>query len=88
MKVVERIEDMSVRGRLRIIQQDDGDIIVAVQSERDGLLQPGDSVEFCTIGTGGGRSPRTLNALRALMAAMEGDNAEYGVVAPNPEDKD
>lgn len=65
MKKVERLEDMSVRGRMRITQQDDSDIIVAVQSERDGLLQPGDSVEFCTIGTGGGRSPRTHAALRA-----------------------
>jgi len=74
MKTVERLEDMSSRGRLRIHQQDDGDIIVAVQSESDGLLQPGDSVEFCAPFSGGGRSPRTLAALKALMVAMEEDN--------------
>lgn len=75
-RIVDRIEDMSVRGRLRLIQQDDGDIIVAVQPEQDGLIQGGDSVEFCVPGAGGGRSTHTLAALRALMDAMERDNLE------------
>lgn len=82
MKKVERLEDMSERGKLRILQQDDGDIIVAVQPERNGLLQPGESVEFCTIGQGGGRSPRTYLALKALMAAMAEDNAADPCRAP------
>lgn len=82
MRKVERLEDMSRRGKLRIIRQDDGDIIVAVQSEKDGMLQPGDSVEFCTIGTGGGRSRHTHAALLELMAAMERDNAEEPCRAP------
>jgi uncharacterized protein (DUF849 family) len=77
MKVVERIEDMSRRGRLRLIQQDDGDIIVAVQSMHDGLLEPGDSVEFCTGFGGGGKSPHTFNALHALMEAIRKDNLEH-----------
>jgi hypothetical protein len=64
---------MSSCGYLKLLRQDDGDIIVAVYPEEDGLIQPGGSVEFCTSG---GRSPRTLEALRALMVAMEADNAE------------
>lgn len=82
MKVVERIEDMSSRGRLRVIQQDDGDIIVAVQSMEDGCLQNGDSVEFCTGFSGGGKSPNTLNALYALMDAIKKDNLEHPVKKP------
>ena len=76
MKVQERLEDMSSRGRLRLIEQDDGDIIVAVQSMDNGFLQPGDSVEFCALFSGGGGSPKTLDALRALMDAMRQDNID------------
>lgn len=83
MRVVERTEDMSRRGRLRLIQQDDGDIIVAVQSEQDGLLQPGDSVEFCTGFGGGGRSPKTHAALLALMEAIKQDNIDSPAKKPN-----
>lgn len=83
MRVVERNEDMSKRGRLRLIQQDDGDIIVAVQSEQDGLLQPGDSVEFCAGFGGGGKSPRTFEALHALMEAIRLDNVESPSRKPN-----
>jgi flavin-dependent dehydrogenase len=76
MRVVERLEDMSPRGRLRIIQQDDGDIIVAVQSMEEGLLGIGDSVEFCSGFGGGGKSPHTRQALLALMEAIKLDNLE------------
>jgi len=82
MRVVERIEDMSSRGRLRLIQQDDGDIIVAVQSMENGLLQPGDSVEFCAGFGGGGKSPHTMAALFKLMEAMKLDNNESPVKKP------
>jgi hypothetical protein len=75
-RTVDRNEDMSARGRLRLIQQEDGDIIVAVQPEEKGLIQSGASVEFCVPGAGGGRSSHTLAALRALMDAMERDNQE------------
>jgi hypothetical protein len=78
-RVVTRNEDMSARGRLRLIQQADGDIIVAVQPERDGLIQSGESVEFCVPGAGGGRSSHTLAALRELMDAMERDNREHPI---------
>lgn len=77
MDFVERIEDMSNRGRLRLIKQVDGDIIIAVQSMEDGLLQNGDSVEFCSAFGGGGKSPNTMKALHALMEAMRLDNIEY-----------
>jgi hypothetical protein len=75
-RMVTRIEDMSARGRLRLIQQTDGDIIVSVQPEENGLVQSGAAVEFCVPGAGGGRSTHTLAALRALMDAMELDNCE------------
>lgn len=75
MKAVERLEDMSRVGRLRLLIQDDGDIIVAVQSQTDdGFIANGDHVEFCTSG---GRSPNTLQALRDLFKAMELDNIEH-----------
>lgn len=78
-KEAERFEDMSPRGRLRVIQQDDGDMIVCVIEDPNsqgccaGLSA---SVEFCTSG---GKSRRTREALRALMHAMAEDNADpYG----------
>lgn len=74
MPEAERFEDMSRRGRLRVIQQDDGDMIVEVIEDLDsrgpcaGLSA---SVEFCTSG---GKSPKTREALRALMIAMAEEN--------------
>jgi hypothetical protein len=83
MKHVERNDDMSPRNRLVVMQQEDGDMIVGIipgsmeEFNRMGFSQ---SVEFCTIGMGGGRSPRTLEALRALMHAIEEDNQERPIV--------
>lgn len=73
-RTVERFEDMSPRGRLRLLQQSDGDILVCVVSDPNGPdegVSP--SVEFCTSG---GKSPKTLAALSALMAAMAEDNQD------------
>lgn len=78
---VARLEDMSVHGLLRLIQQDDGDIIIAVTPEENGCIGLGVSVEFCTSG---GKSPHTLHALRALMAAMQKDNEECQFRKPKP----
>lgn len=75
-RVVKRNEDMSPRGHLKLLIQDDGDIIVSVYPEENGLIQMGGSVEFCAIGSGGGRSIHTIAALRALAEAMELDNKE------------
>lgn len=71
-----RNEDMSARGHLRLLQQDDGDIIVVVHTQENDLVMPGVSVEFCSPMGGGGRSPRTLAALHALMDAIDADNRE------------
>ncbi len=77
--MVERREDMSPTGRLRLFRQDDGDVIVAIVPDKNGQdykLFKQCSVEFCSVGAGGGRSRHTLEALRALFVAMERDNVE------------
>lgn len=68
---VERLEDMSVDGYLAVQFDGDGDVIVSVW---DGRFSA--SVEFCTIGSGGGGSPHTKQALIQLFKAMERDNLE------------
>jgi hypothetical protein len=75
IKCVTRAEDMSPDGRLRIWQQEDGDFIVEIVpwSKEE---KPSASVEFCTVGSGGGRSPHTRLALVALMEAIRQDNTE------------
>ena len=79
MDTVERNDDMSPNNRLVVHQQEDGDMIIGIipgsmeECNRMGFSQ---SVEFCTIGMGGGLSPRTLHALRNLMAAMIEDNQD------------
>lgn len=75
MNCVTRAEDMSADGRLRIMQQDDGDMIVVIVPPSEERT-PSVSVEFCSVGSGGGRSPHTVKVLRLLMAAMRRDNAE------------
>lgn len=71
----ERKEDMSPRGFLRLIKEDDGDIIVAVgEGDPDGTVGYVASVQFCTCGSGGGGSPRTREALIQLMGAIAADN--------------
>ena len=76
MKAVERVEDMSNRGRLRIYLQPDGDVIVAVLPDPKDSMRK--SVEFCSH-MGGGRSPNTLKALRGLISAIEDDNAKFPI---------
>lgn len=68
----ERLEDMSVRGRLKLYAEEDGDMCLMVV-ENDGTSA---GIEFCASG---GRSPRTLEAVRALSRAMEQDNAEHPI---------
>ncbi len=77
---VQRFEDMSPEGCLRLFRQGDGDIIVCAvpdpeECERRQLPPFGIGVEFCTCG-GGGQSPNTRKALLALWEAIEKDNAE------------
>lgn len=85
-KHAERFEDMSPRGRLRIWQQDDGDMIVEIVPDPGKEITYGDSVEFCAAGAGGGGSPRTLDALRDLMWAMADDNADAACARRKGED--
>lgn len=68
---VGRMDDMHERGHLRVGLDGDGDVYVSVWDGDQGA-----SVEFCTPGSGGGRSSRTRLALIALMLAIEADNAE------------
>jgi len=89
MQQSERRDDMSPNNRLVVYQQEDGDMIVGIipgsmeECDRMGFSQ---SVEFCTIGMGRGRSPRTIHALRNLMAAMDEDNRDYPIAGPRNND--
>lgn len=79
---VQRFEDMSPEGCLRLFRQEDGDIIVCAvpdpeDCDRRRLPPFGISVEFCECGGGGGQSPHTRRALLALWEAIERDNAEH-----------
>ena len=78
MKVVERFEDMSPNGKLRLYQQPDGDIIVGIipDPDQEDYTKLFPSVEFCNTCMGGGQSPHVLQALRNLINAIELDNKE------------
>lgn len=69
MRQVERFEDMSPTGRLKLLQQDDGDMIVSCIDGDGGETH----VEFCMPMSGGGQSANTHEALRRLMVAMAQD---------------
>lgn len=75
---IQRSDDMHPPGvaMLRLTLQPDGDVIVAVEGIDPTTDKPAyATAEFCTPGRGGGRSPRTHAALRALAAAMQEDAA-------------
>lgn len=65
-----RKEDMSPRGRLRLLKEEDGDICVTVIDKLGNVAD----VQFCMPGMGGGKSSKTLAALNALAMAMIEDN--------------
>lgn len=84
-----RTGDMHPTRVLQInIQPESGDIVITIEQEgfpvgyhqQKGDVPWGDrhvaSVEFCTVGSGGGRSPKTYRALKALIEAIKEDNAE------------
>ena len=68
---VGRYGDMSQLAHLRVGLDGDNDAYVSVYDGEGGAV-----VEFNMPFTGGGKSPRTREALVALMVAMEMDNAE------------
>lgn len=67
-KEVARIGDMDPRAALRVGFDGDHDVYLSTTNGVEG-------VEFCTPGSGGGKSSRTREALIALMVAMEADNS-------------
>jgi hypothetical protein len=76
----ERHEDMSPDGKLMLLVEDDGDIIVSVigRGLTDELRRA--QVQFCTVGSGGGRSQHTRTALRSLILAIQKDNEERPIL--------
>lgn len=70
-EIIARREDMGA-GRLQLIRQEDGDMCLAVIDD-EGYMA---GIEFCTSGSGGGRSPKVLAALYALAEAMIEENQE------------
>lgn len=82
IQTCERNEDMSPDARLKLFREEDGDIIVSIIPSTEKLRKnysfglEAMEVQFCTIGSGGGRSPHTRKALFALMEAIELDNKE------------
>lgn len=72
VKNYHRLGDMGEGTALWIHVQDDGDIVVGIGEP----LLARKTVEFCTVGQGGGRSGNTLDALRALAKAIKKDNEE------------
>lgn len=80
---VERRDDMSPHDKLILHQQEDGDVIVGMfidPNNSDFRPTCFPSVEFTFPGAGGGRSPRTLRALKDLITAIELDNTENPIV--------
>jgi hypothetical protein len=73
----ERRDDMSPDGKLYVMQQPDGDMCIAIYGT--GMISDEmrfASIEFTSPGAGGGRSPKVIQALRALAIAMQEDNAD------------
>ena len=68
---VGRLDDMHQNAHLRVGLDGDNDVYLSIWNEDGGA-----DIEFCTPGSGGGKSPRTREALIALMVAIEADNKE------------
>jgi len=77
--IVQRREDMSCNGTLTVCIDCDGDMNIAIFEESTGSYA---SAEFCTR-FGGGKSPRTHKALKALYEAMIEDNSDPFCISRN-----
>lgn len=75
-KTYSRIEDMSPDGKLLILMESDGDIIVRIYGYDEVDTPCSASVEFCALSFGRGYSVHTRQALADLAEAMERDNRE------------
>jgi DNA invertase Pin-like site-specific DNA recombinase len=72
---------MSPDVKLKLFCEKDGDIILSIipsaqKKYSNGYGYEAFQVQFCTVGSGGGRSPHTREALFKLMEAIEKDNEE------------
>lgn len=70
-----RMGDMDCTSALCVYMQEDGDLVVwlgAPHFPNDEVKE----VEFCTVGSGGGRSDHTRKALIDLILAIQKDNEE------------
>ena len=78
MRECMRPSDMDPGLMLRLIEREDGDVVVAIGRSPRGLaLMTEDGTDaVCEFSVSGTLSPRTTSALRAVMAAMEADAAE------------
>lgn len=80
-----RIGDMEPGLSLSVGSSSDGDIFVSIGTGRGFPITEGDNVafvQFCTR-QGGGRSPKTLEALRNLQQAIAEDNAAFPPLNPD-----
>ena len=73
-QVIERKEDMSPDGSMRLFVDNSGDMCISVQDDEGNVV----SVEFCTPFIGGGGSPKTFKALQNLFLAMLEDQEKQG----------
>jgi hypothetical protein len=71
-RAVQRPGDMGL-STLRVLFDSDNDVIVEVVEGDTAATFRRASIEFCNGLGGGGKSPRTREALIALMVAMESD---------------
>lgn len=78
-----RLEDMSPDGLLSVYMQDDGDMCLMIAQSQPYPATA--TLEFCSPGSGGGKSPATHKALMALAYAMEQDNNDNACQMRNPE---
>ena len=60
---------------LMVLLEDDGDVELVVFNGTTVRDYKRAAIQFCAPGAGGGVSPRTREALIALMVAIEADNA-------------
>lgn len=67
-----RKEEMSATGCLTLFRQEDGDIILTAMDGEGNSA----TVEFCSLYMGGGKSPRTREALLDLMLAIIEDKRQ------------
>ena len=77
-----RLTDTGPRDHLALTEELDGDVWIEVQTKRDEIIHDPDAPDFIRAATeictsaGGGHSPRTLRALKALAQAIRQDNEE------------